>query len=391
MRRKLLTCIALAAAVAVFFGCGDSSSAKTSAATQGNGSPAVADAANPHAAAPARKADAGAPSSDRSGCLMDRLAEEDVFMIVNGQKFTKHDFLVASSLEDKIRRLMSGDPLTGFNPKAEEAVRNSRKRTVSEMQRRALVRQFAQKTGVSVSAKEYDEYTAKLLKAMRQRKGDIISLAKRFGPEESRLFLRYVDDDALAQPLRNHFDKDGILKITDADIMTVSNRWLRAVERTNASNEVELVSMRAALAEARGGVPFDKVAARYSERPDQGVAWCELMLEEMDDNPDLREWAKAAKEGEISDILSLDDGWAIVKVLRRGPEDLPPGSTAFPREVWTFARITRKAFDTAKKLPREEIIQGLLDFRNKKLQKQIGEAIMSDAKIEWPRGENLFD
>lgn len=336
-------------------------------------------------------AEPSAPSAPAApACVMDSLPDSGVFMIVNGVQFTKKDFLVASSLEDKIRRLMSGDKLTGENKKAEEAKLASRKRTVSEMLRRSLIRQYAQKHDIKATQKEYDDYVAKLLKSMRNSKKTIFATAKLFGPEEARLFLRYVDDDALAQPLRNHFDTEKILDITDADIMVVSNRWLRAVERTAASNKVELAQMNAALRDIQSGMDFGEAARRYSERPEQGVGWGDFLLDEMIDNPALLEWAKTAHTGDVSGIIEMDDGWGIVKVLRRGPEDLPPGSMMIPRESWKLARITRKLFETAKQLPRDEIIQGLKDYRNKKLQKRVGDAIMAEAKIEWPHGDELF-
>ena len=143
--------------------------------------------------------------------LMDELSNGDVFLRVNGVSYTKNDFLVASSLHDKIRRLYAGDPLEGPNPPAEAATLKSRPRTASEILRRSLIRQFAEKAGVRPTKEEFDEYVSGLLKSMKQGKSTLQELADKFGDAEGKLFLQYVADDAVAQPLRNYFDKEGRL------------------------------------------------------------------------------------------------------------------------------------------------------------------------------------
>jgi hypothetical protein len=80
---------------------------------------------------------------------MDELSPRDVILVVNGEKFTKKDFLVAVGLFDKISRLRAGDDLTGPNKNAEAAVKATNARTLSDMLRRALIRQYAQKHGIS--------------------------------------------------------------------------------------------------------------------------------------------------------------------------------------------------------------------------------------------------
>ena len=75
--------------------------------------------------------------------LMDELSNGDVFLVVNGEKITKKDFKTAVSLEDKMRRMCAGDPLTGPNKPAQEYSLWARPRTLSDVLRRALMRQFA--------------------------------------------------------------------------------------------------------------------------------------------------------------------------------------------------------------------------------------------------------
>ena len=145
------------------------------------------------------------------------------------------------------------------------------------------------------------------------------------------------------------------------------------------------------MAEIKAGADFAAVAKKYSEVPEEGELWGEYFLEEISENPRLVEWVKTAKPNDVSGILELDDGVAIVKVLARHLEDVPAGEEYEERrEVWRLVRIARRFFETTDDMTRPEIFQMLTNYRNKKIQKKVGEAIMKEAVVEWPHGTNLF-
>ncbi len=323
--------------------------------------------------------------------LMSDLKKNDVFLRVNGQRFTKADFLVAVSMQDKLRRMCAGDPLTGRNRPAEEYSMWVRPRTLSEVLRHALIRQYAAKIGVKATKEEFDAYVNALLPKLHRKGRALKSVAAEFGEKEGRLFISYVEDDVLAQPLRNHFDTEHTLQITDEDIVAVSNRIVRFQANAAASNAVEHAALEAAMAEIKAGADFAAVAKKYSEVPEEGEYWGEYFLEEISENPRLVEWVKTAKPNDVSGILELDDGISIVKVLERHLEDVPAGQEYEERhEVWRLVRIARRFFETTDDMTRPEIIQMLTNYRNKKIQKKVGEAIMKEAVVEWPHGTNLF-
>lgn len=323
--------------------------------------------------------------------LMSELDDGDVFLRVNGQSFKKADFLVAVSMQDKLRRMLAGDPLTGANKPAEEYSRWARPRTLSEILRHALVRQFAEKNNITATKEERDRYVTSLLGKLRRRGRTLESVADEFGRKEGRLFLSYIEDDVIAQPLRNHFDTEHTLNITDEDVIGVSNRIVRFQANAAASNAVERAAMEAAIAEIKAGKDFATVAKKYSETPEDGVLWGEYLFEEMTDDQALAEWAASAYKGDMSGILLLDDGISVVKVLDRCPEDMPPGrENEARRDVWKLARISRKYFETTEDMTRPEIVRMLTDHRNKKIQRKVGDAIMKQAVIEWPHGTNFF-
>ena len=323
--------------------------------------------------------------------LMSDLGRRDVFLRVDGRIFTKADFLVAVSMQDKIRRMCAGDPLTGENKPAQEYSVWAQPRTLGEILRHALIRQYAEKNGIMATKEEFDAYVKRLLPKMRRRGKTLQSVATELGKEEGRLFISYVEDDALAQPLRNHFDTEHSLDITDEDINAVSNRIVRYQERAAASNSVERAALEKAVEAVKAGEDFASVARKFSATPNEGEDWGEYLLEEMSDNPKLAAWVRDARLNDVSGILELDDGLSVVKVIDLRLEDVPDGQDDEVRRfVWRLARISRPYFETTEDMTREEIVSMLSEYRNKKLQERVGKAIMEQAVIEWPYGTNLF-
>lgn len=321
---------------------------------------------------------------------MDELSPRDVILVVNGEKFTKKDFLVAVGLFDKISRLRAGDDLTGPNKNAEAAVKATNARTLSDMLRRALIRQYAQKHGISPSAELVESMAKESLVKMRRPNATMAEIAELFGGKEGRLLLEYNRGDALDVAMRHHFDKDKILNVTDDDIMKVSNKWHQAKANAMASNAVEKAILEKAIAEIKAGTDFAITAKKFSQTPEEGTQWDDFLLEEFDESPDVVKWLKTAQTGDVSGILELDDGWSVIKVLSRHKEEYPPAGISSPREMWLLVRISRRLYETAKELPRDEIIKGLTAYRSRKIQKVVAEAVMEGSVIEWPRGTNLF-
>lgn len=322
--------------------------------------------------------------------LMDELSNGDVVFIVNGEKYTKRDFRTAVSLADKMRRMCAGDPLTGPNKPAQEYSRWARPRTLSDAFRRVLMRQYTKKNGITPTQEEIDESAMRVLMNLKRGKSTLDAVEKEFGKADGKLFRQYVLDDATEQAARRFVDDKGTLNITDDDVINISNRIARFQARAAASNAVEKAILEKAIAEIAAGKDFAEVAKAYSRDPEQGALWETSYLDEMESSPALMKWASSAKAGDVSGILELDDGWAVVKVVSRRDEDIPPGVIKIPREIWELVRVSRNLFESPPDMDREEIVAKLREFRNKDLQKKIGDLIMKEAVIEWPNGTNLF-
>ncbi|MBP5227102.1 MAG: peptidylprolyl isomerase [Kiritimatiellae bacterium] len=323
--------------------------------------------------------------------LRESLSSRSVFLKVNGEAIRKRDFDALATLYDKVNRMRAKDPLVGANPQAERAIRLQSNAIVAGMLRRTLLRQLAEKEHVTASPEALKAGEAAMLKHLRREDSSLQAVAKEIGGKPGQLIFTLNEGDALEAALRDHFDTEHELKITAKDIADARQRAIQISEAGAASNIIEKAELEKAKKEIAAGVRFEEVAKKYSTvYPEEGREWGEFELKEFEDNPAFQKWLVGAKTGDISDIMEMDDGWSIVKVEFRTVEELPPGSLAIPRDLWTLVRVTRRLWEILPEYTDEELTDFLLAKRMPKIQRKIGDLIMKEAVIEWPYGTNLF-
>ncbi len=340
----------------------------------------------------ARKPQAAAKAAEPK---MADLAEDDVILRVNGAEFKKHDFTVASALFDKMSRMRGKDPLTGPNAKAERSKLLYRPYVLGDIKRRALMGQFARENKIVASEKNVKAAEDLFLKTVDRKKSTIDEVATEIGGEEGALLKTYLQQDAVDLTLREKFDTEHRLDITDADVMVVSNRIEKSRQTAAASNALERATLEKALAEIKAGKDFAEVAKTYSIMPGEAKEWAEIDQDDVaEEHVALTEWAKTARTGAVSGILELEDGQGICKVTaytKEEDDDPNEKDREPPEENWTIVRIVRKFWEPYEPMTRKEIVEELFKIRSREVQKKIGDAIMAKAVIEWPKGTNLFE
>ena len=321
----------------------------------------------------------------KGDCLMSELPENAVFLKVNDRAFTRGEFEDTSRMFDMINRTRARHALTGPNPEAEHAIRVMGPGIVSEMRRRELLRQFAEKNKVEPTEADMAEVTKNLLVYLRRSEKTIDAVATEFGEKYSALLRAYIKGDATDIALRRFVDVDNILNITEDDVIAASNRWKSLTATAIASNAVQKAILEKAVAEIAAGADFGEVAEKYSENPGDGKEWTDLDTEDVADEPALAAWLKNAKVGDVSGILELDDGLAVLKLesLERDDED-------FNDITWKLVRICRTMWELPPELDHDETFDGIREYRTNKLQKLVGKKVLENAVVEWPHGTNLF-
>ena len=321
---------------------------------------------------------------------MESLRDEDVFLKINGRRFTKRMFRDNASFFDKISRLMSGDPLTGANPAAERTERIRRPGVVSDIYRRGLISTYADKIGVKPTEEQLAETRKNFSKQFKNMPID--EICSKIGEREARVLNSMVVVDATSFALRQRADTNNYLTVSEEHINTVSNRVAVHRASADASNAVSRAKLEMAKKELDGGADFAEVARKYSNTPDDGVEWGEYDLNNFETGSPIEMWLRRAEIGAISDIFLLDDGFAIVKVNDHTTEKVKDGFGQVQTiETWKLARISAIAYDKVDEMTRDEIIENTLQVRHKKLQKIVADEIMATAVIEWPVGTNLFN
>lgn len=320
---------------------------------------------------------------------LDSLQMEDVILKVNGKPFTKADFELTSSLYDMITRMRAHDPLRGPNPAAEKTKLWRRPFTLSDIARRAMVRDFARAEGIAVRDEDRKAAAKSVADYVRYPDKTPEMMAKEFGGAEGRLFLEYLEGDALDEAVRCHFDVSNALNITEADVIAYSNRYENSIRTAVLSNEVEKAILSKASAELAKGRDFVEVAKEFSINLDDATVWGEeINLDELEDCPELMGWVSTANAGDVSGIIATEDSWSIVKVVERGKDEDEEGNIG--EDNWTLVRICRTYWDSYQSMTHDEIVDMLKDSRKRKLQREIGEMIDARSVIEWPYGTNLF-
>lgn len=315
------------------------------------------------------------------------LADSTVIFKVNTRAFTKGDFMVASRMFDRINRLNAGDDLDAPNKAAEKAVYFRAPLVLSELVRREMVKSYAKEHKVEPTDDDLAVARKAFARQFRRRR-TLEDVADKIGSAEGKVMLDFVRGDATDIALRRSFDVNHTFNITDDDVMVVSNRIIKFNETAAVSNAFEKSVLDHALADIRNGEAFSEVAKRYSIAPEDGEMWDSFNDNDFDDNAAIYGWVKTASVGDVSGILESDEGWVLVKLVDYNVELGDKGEIA--SRDWTLVRIVRPFWEETPVMTRDQIVAGVLKYREGVVQKRVGEALMAHAVVEWPLGTNIL-
>ena len=329
-----------------------------------------------------------------TAAMMSDLRKDDVFLKVNGKCFTKADFDLDAAVYDKMLRMGHKARLTGFNAQAADAIEKMSPLILNYMPRRELFNQYANQNSISVKPAFLEMAVGKVLRDLNRSHSSLDAVCAEMGPGVGERFRYFVNTDALEYSLREHFDKDGLLDIKEDDIISYSNRYERSVVAAAEKNARQLEMLNKALDELKRGADFKTVAAKYSEgefASNDAEYWDEYYKEDFEDEEQLAAWALSAKEGDISGVLELDDGYGIIKLLKKREEGPDPSDETVKETVWEFAKLHRDLYEPLQELTHDEIKAAYVAERTREIQKKMADAILKEAVIEWPYGTNLFE
>ncbi len=199
---------------------------------------------------------------------------------------------------------------------------------------RLLVQQRAKKLGISVSKKEVDEAYQKNLEQMglneQQLAEELAAAGISIAQYKKRLWESILQSKVLGREVRSkivitdqmiqeYYAAHYITQVDDGDFYLLQIGFTWEPEQTDRAKRPEVLKLAQRVHRlAKGGGDFKTLAKRFSQLPsavdggDIGV----FDLEEM--APEMRAAVKDLKEGEVSAIVEMNNGFQFFKLLSNG-------------------------------------------------------------------------
>lgn len=315
------------------------------------------------------------------------MAPTDVIVAVNGVSLTKQSFDagVASTIQK-----VSSRP--GMNPQALPQIqRQIARKLIPDFVRRQLLVQEARRLNIKPPAEAQDLARKEEEKAAANLGMTVEELRKSALPQA--VFIRDAID---AAPLIATLLKEKVApRISVSDefvtntIMTIDAEN-KEVDKRNAEKKAMLAGLRTQIL---SGADFNALADKYSEAPrymatDPGY-WGTFERTEIADR-DMSDAIFSLKTNEVSDVLSDEEGFRIVKMVKRNPAVKDSKQEVVSRESCELAHILLLREPSLNNMPPEMMKKELTRQATTRLTTEFVEQLASQAMIEYPHGTNLW-
>ena len=319
------------------------------------------------------------------------MSDRDVIFRVNGNAVRKKDFLRFQRLQAKIYESANSKRPGFTKDSVENYLHANEQRLLPMMMQRELFTQAASAAGISVSETEIDEMAKTLLSAYGLKARTVSDARAELGGEEGETIVGIISDEALSQKGVRALCRDGWLRVSEQEVTNHLEEVRKFNANADAMNKRAREVLLKAKAEIQGGAKFADVAKKYSEvSPEQGSAWQTVELGELtaEGETQLRAWLEKAETGDISDPIDMDDGVAIVGVVRKGVGEVPDNMEV--PMLYTLVRCTMYARQNMEMPTSEEARDVIAEFKLGEARKEVGAEFYNNSVIEFPNGTNFF-
>ena len=334
----------------------------------------------------------GKPSKKKSQFPVDDLSPDTVIATVNGVEILQSDYAKWRHLRDRIYRVANKIPFSEKSDKTSYFARDSRMHVPVEIIRRELMRQEAERLGITVTDADLRTGEKNFMKSLNRAGEKFSSVKKLFGEEDFQGIKDVVYADVREGLTITKSATNNVTSVTDAEIdarIKAAKEWN---DRANATNAVQIA--RAAKAKAdilNGGIFADITSNRADRAIADGTQWQILDIQEaLEENETLGTWLAGADIGDISDPIELDDSISIIGVVNAWMDDGGEDSEA-PKKQYQLVRCAFDAYETIDEPDdRTELAAIMVQERRVEAARILGERLVKTAKIEFPLGEKIF-
>ena len=339
--------------------------------------------------------DGGASSAakaKKSEYPIDNLPATSVVMRVNGQDITQADYASWYRLREKIYRATYRLSPTETSDQTRNFIRDNRARMIGELLRRELMRQEADRLGVTVPEENIRRLEKRFMATIRRKDEPFDKVDKLFGTEDAKALRKTLYMDAR--------DVLCLEKATTNDLKNVSDQeldgYIERARKWNEEAEKKMAVQRERAMKAReeilnGGIFATVTSNRADLAKDDGGVWQSWTIAEaMEESEALAKWLLTAKIGDISEPIDFEDGLAIVGLKYIDEEGLAEEGKE-PEKEYELVRCTFFAYDKLEDFEdRKELAEDILKERRKDALRELGMRLMTAAKVEFPLGDGIF-
>ncbi len=333
------------------------------------------------------------PKKARPLPVIDGLAPTSVVVRVNGHDITKADFSAWENLRMQIWAINKGFPMNVNNDESRKVRASNRMRVLGELVKGEMIRQHAQKEGITADEARVRAVEKKFLKEIRGRnsKANFETALTKFPKESVDVLRRAIQIEAITDVVLDKSTTNDLHHVTEAEVtnrIDFVKKWNKEADEKNAANREKA---KKAKEEILKGAYFVDVAKKYADfSPEQGDTWESVSLDELDSEDPLLHWLVRAEVGDISDPIEMDDGISIVGLkMKHEMENPEPGEP----NIWDY-ELVRCAFYAYEKLDEiedhDELVEDMLSARRRFAMEELRKKLVEKAVIEFPSGQNLF-
>ena len=310
--------------------------------------------------------------------------------IVNGVPITRAEYDRAMGLRSRIFCISKKLDPTKRNKDVDAYNNTTKEAALVELVIGEMIRQRCEKAGLSLPEKDLASAQKKFMSNIRRPNTPFEEYVGALPAEDGDEVRRHVAAFARSEFYLGQWATNDFRTVSDEE---VSNRleFVQSYQQSVSSrNEEAKRKAAAAKAEIMAGASFYSVTTNRAEIfKDDGKFWDVVELEDLEPDDELLKFLVAAKAGDISDPLDLDDGIGIVGVLLKEKGEAVDDKE--PPDQYTLVRCMFNAYEEMDEPEDfEEMRKLLLDRKAESARAALVKDLFSDSKIEYPFGKKLF-